>query len=111
MAKVSPNLTVSHIVKWCSGEACNWCVSLDIGLLFFSSNCACSLLHGRLLFQQVLPTAVVARPATQLPDAAQPAAAGQQLQQQQLQQQQLQQAFVLQQQQQQSSQQVNSIVT
>ena len=29
-------------IKWCSGIACNWCVSLDIALIFALKNVACS---------------------------------------------------------------------
>ena len=31
-----PNYRVKYhdyIVKWCSGVACNWCISLDIGVI------------------------------------------------------------------------------
>ena len=31
-----PNYHVTYydyIVKWCSGIACNWCVSVDVGLI------------------------------------------------------------------------------
>ena len=42
-----------YIVKWCSGVSCNWCVSLDIGLIlalimqlqsFYLRNLLCNLI-------------------------------------------------------------------